>query len=699
MAQAKIKIADIAATGTPSSSTYYRGDNTWATAPLPAGYNNTNWDTAYSERNRWDGSVVGLTATTGRVSLGIDKITNLLNANYTALVTDKVIATSIAFTAARTVTIPAANTVNAGYELIIADLFGTITSTNTLIIARAGTDTINGATSIVIGAAYGMRRLFSDGISKWTLDAGVMRISDYIGTTLTPSVLIATDSNSKLQPLSTAIYPSLTELSYLKGVTGSIISGSLTSNYIPKASGVSTLSNSSIQDNGTTVTITNSLSIIGLQSLQGTTASDTAPLGSELTTTGTSDGSWTGTSFATGYTHTSGTATALTSTLAAVIGNLYRINTTITGRTAGSITLTFGGVTFYTGQSTTRAFAQKATATTSLNITPTSDFDGTIVLNIQVVGVSSSITTWKNTSGNAAEIRGTTSNLFIGINAGAHSTVLESNSYLNTHIGHQSGYWDVGRSNTSLGYQSQYLNTSGVSNVAIGYNAGYTNSTSGTSTAIGALSLFSNTSSANTAIGSESLTNLSVGISNTAIGTQAGKFIVDGVTALTLATNSIFLGYNTKALADNQANQIVIGYNSTGLGPNTTILGNSSIIGNLVYGNKFFTQNNPTAITATSTLTIAQLLTNIITVTSAIAVSLTLPTGTLTDAGILAGALPINTAFDFTIINLGSSVGIVTLVAGTDHTIIGLATIPIVSQATFRTRKTAANTYVTYRIF
>jgi hypothetical protein len=30
MGQAKIKIADIAATGTPSSSTYYRGDNTWS---------------------------------------------------------------------------------------------------------------------------------------------------------------------------------------------------------------------------------------------------------------------------------------------------------------------------------------------------------------------------------------------------------------------------------------------------------------------------------------------------------------------------------------------------------------------------------------------------------------------------------------------------------------------------------------------
>jgi len=218
MGQGKIKIADIAATGTPSSSTYYRGDNTWATAPLPAGYNNTNWDTAYADRNKWDGGATGLTAATGRVSLGIDKITNLLNANYTALITDKVIATSIAFTAARTVTLPAANSVNAGYELIIADLFGTITSTNTLIIAITGTDTINEATSVFIGAAYGMRRLFSDGISKWTLDAGVMRISDYIGTTLTANKAVITDANSKLAPSVTTA----AEIGYVSGVTSSI---------------------------------------------------------------------------------------------------------------------------------------------------------------------------------------------------------------------------------------------------------------------------------------------------------------------------------------------------------------------------------------------------------------------------------------------------------------------------------------------
>jgi hypothetical protein len=112
-------------------------------------------------------------------------------------------------------------------------------------------------------------------------------------------------------------------------------------------------------------------------------------------------------------------------------------------------------------------------------------------------------------------------------------------------------------------------------------------------------------------------------------------------------------------------------------------------------------QVTPTAKTATATLTIAELLTRIITATSASAVALTLPTGTLTDAGMLAAiaaAMPVDTAFDWCVINLGSSSGVVTMTAGTDHTLVGLATLAINTQALFRTRKTAANTFVTYRI-
>lgn len=115
-------------------------------------------------------------------------------------------------------------------------------------------------------------------------------------------------------------------------------------------------------------------------------------------------------------------------------------------------------------------------------------------------------------------------------------------------------------------------------------------------------------------------------------------------------------------------------------------------------GVDFPDQGAPVARNATTTLTIADLLAGIITSTSASAVALTLPTGTLTDAGILSGALPINKAFEWTLINLGSASGVVTIGAGTDHTLVGLATIAINTQARFKTRKTALNTYVTYRV-
>jgi hypothetical protein len=66
---------------------------------------------------------------------------------------------------------------------------------------------------------------------------------------------------------------------------------------------------------------------------------------------------------------------------------------------------------------------------------------------------------------------------------------------------------------------------------------------------------------------------------------DAGRFIADGTTANTVTSNSVFLGYNTKALADSQTNQIVIGDSAVGLGSNTAILGNSSITKTQLQGN------------------------------------------------------------------------------------------------------------------
>ena len=71
--------------------------------------------------------------------------------------------------------------------------------------------------------------------------------------------------------------------------------------------------------------------------------------------------------------------------------------------------------------------------------------------------------------------------------------------------------------------------------------------------------------------------NIMSGTLNTALGFQAGKYITDGTTPNITSGSSLYLGANSKALADGNTNEIVIGYNATGLGSNSVVLGNSSI--------------------------------------------------------------------------------------------------------------------------
>lgn len=113
-------------------------------------------------------------------------------------------------------------------------------------------------------------------------------------------------------------------------------------------------------------------------------------------------------------------------------------------------------------------------------------------------------------------------------------------------------------------------------------------------------------------------------------------------------------------------------------------------------GATFGTQGAPVAVNTTATLTIANLLAGIITSTTAAAVTGTLPTGTLTDAGVTDPAMAIGDCFDWSVINTGGT-NAFTVAAGTDHTLVGSGAVAANSSQRFRTRKTAANTFVTYR--
>lgn len=107
----------------------------------------------------------------GSSGINIESYTGVGDVAYTILSTDNVVGTTAAFTAARTWTLPAANSVNPGHKLLIADFIGGVTASNTLTISRAGTDTINGGSTVVLSSGYGGYYLVSDGTSKWTAQA------------------------------------------------------------------------------------------------------------------------------------------------------------------------------------------------------------------------------------------------------------------------------------------------------------------------------------------------------------------------------------------------------------------------------------------------------------------------------------------------------------------------------------------------
>jgi len=399
----------------------------------------------------------------------------------------------------------------------------------------------------------------------------------------------------------------------------SISSG--TTNTVVKFTSSTVIGNSNITDTGSLITLgSNSyvngnlragiatdagfrLDVAGSTRFQGTTASDTAPLGSEIATTG-SGTNWTGTSFATGYTHTVGSTANLTDSSVAVIGTTYRVGVTITGRTAGSITIVYGGETYISGRTTSIILARQAITTAGLVVTPTSDFDGTVVFTINSVGNSSPSITFSNSSGSVVtEMRNSTfNNLFIGTNAGRKSTVLSNFNIQNTFIGNSCGQNNSnGRFNTFVGFEcafsnsagdsltaigtgALYANTTGSFNIAMGQGALASNTTGGLNTGLGQSALNANTTGGNNvAVGQASLSLNTTGSNNIAIGVNAGRNISNG-SANTITNTSIYIGENTRASADNQTNQIVIGHQTVGLGSNTTILGNSSTVTTAIYG-------------------------------------------------------------------------------------------------------------------
>lgn len=92
---------------------------------------------------------------------------------------------------------------------------------------------------------------------------------------------------------------------------------------------------------------------------------------------------WVG-NFSAGFSHNTGNTDKLSNSLTPTAGNSYKIVFTVSGRTAGSFVMNFGGVTS-DSFSSTNSWELKATSNGNFSVTPTSDFNGTITFSITKV--------------------------------------------------------------------------------------------------------------------------------------------------------------------------------------------------------------------------------------------------------------------------------------------------------------------------
>lgn len=299
---------------------------------------------------------------------------------------------------------------------------------------------------------------------------------------------------------------------------------------------------------------------IGQMEIVGNALTDTPVYSAELLdANGWTSSGWSG-SWAGGWTHTAGNTSALAQSTPAVIATKYQIAITMSGRTAGSIAVSFGGQAIF-GYQASDAFGPTATSTAGLTVTPTTDFDGTLLISVKsITEMSGTLATFKSSDGTAKfDIRGNTATwcTFIGKDSGGHST--------------------TGHSNACFGWLAGKYLTTGYYNTIIGATCGRELTTGYFNTLVGESAAMWMTTGYNvTAIGVDAGAGLTTGYNNVMLGTYAGFSVTTGY-------NNSFLGH----YAGNNALQMVAPVNSTAIGANSYTTASNQ----MVYGDSAITQH------------------------------------------------------------------------------------------------------------
>lgn len=158
----------------------------------------------------------------GRAHLSIDRRVTVDDANYTILATDKVVAQIGTMSGARTFSLPAASTVQAGAEIIVIDESGSVNGTNKITVQRNGTDTIDGATSIDINTTYGALKLICDGTNSWKVVINTSEVysKTEVDTQINNNAIVKA-TKAQMQAETADKYPDASILKHNKGIAKS----------------------------------------------------------------------------------------------------------------------------------------------------------------------------------------------------------------------------------------------------------------------------------------------------------------------------------------------------------------------------------------------------------------------------------------------------------------------------------------------
>lgn len=293
-----------------------------------------------------------------------------------------------------------------------------------------------------------------------------------------------------------------------------------------------------------------------------------SPLGTELVTDPTvaTGAGWT---LGTGWTvpgtggaqHAAGNTATLTTPVTITLPLLgYQVAVTVSGRTAGTITVALGSASqAFISASTTLTLYPSGSGSQTLTVTPTTDFDGKVSVSVKRVTQSSKPAATFGVG--AAEVRAplTTS---LGIGASVHRYLLASASS-NTGVGMGAqAALTSGSGNTGLGAQAQQALTTGLNNVGLGSNA--QNALTSGATNVG--------------VGSSAQQGITNGISNTAIGHQS-QYAPNNVTgnATTSGIGQTSVGFQSGQGSATQRNYILtLGFKATADGNGAVAIGTDS---------------------------------------------------------------------------------------------------------------------------